>query len=443
MPDEVKNIQKEMNELKELIIEKTTKLQDEGKSTQAENAETKAKMDKISEDITSHFVKFDELKAKLETEEKARKDLEVALSKRQETPRGDEKAKIIGDAELKNVFRSVVFSNDKVAVGSELREKTMVEVAEAYVPHLPADEIKTHVKSMMVGSNQDGGYWCPVEMVAKIIERMYETSPMRSIANVITTLRERVVFPTDDDDMGFAWAGELDKRNKTKTPQIGEIEIPTHEGYAYVDLTLQVLEDSTQNIEQWLSRKAGRRFGRGENHAFINGNGIKKPEGILSYGEWSNAGEYEAGKFETKLTTGAGAISADDLIDIQAMLFDDFVPGASWIMARQIFAQICKLKTNGATGDYLINPKLLFEGYTPKILGSKVVMMQDMPKTLATNAKAVGYGDFKEGYTIVDRLGISMIKDVVTNPGFVHLYFRKRVGGKAINFDAIKMLKVR
>ena len=442
MPEEIKNIQNQMNEVKELIIQKTTELQNEGKTTKEQSAQTKAKIEKMTSDLDVTLGKFEELASKLKEEEKARKDLELAFAKRNERVADGEKAKIIGDAELKNVFRNVMLSSDKIPVNSEIREKTMMEVAEAYLPHLPKDELKAHVKSMMVGSNQDGGYWCPVEMMSKIIERMYETSPMRTIANVVSTLRERVVFPTDDDAMGFAWAGELDKRNKTATPKIGEIEIPTHEGYAYVDLTLQVLEDSTQNLESWLARKAGRRFGRGENHSFINGNGVKKPEGILSYSEWATPGAYEAGKLETRQTAGSGAISADDLIDLQAMLMDDFIPGASWVMARQIFAEICKLKATGS-GEYLINPRLLFEGYTPKILGSQVVFMQDMPKTLTTNAKAVGYGDFKEGYTIVDRLGISMIKDVVTNPGFVHLYFRKRVGGKVVNFDAIKLLKIK
>lgn len=444
MPDEIKNLESQMNELKELIVEKTTKLQDEGKASKTETAETKQKLDNITAEITKHLESFDEVKAKLDAESKAREQLEVLVAKRAERAQQDEtgKKKIVGDAEFKNVFRNILLSTEKVGVSQDVKEKILFEVAETYLPHIPAEELKVHVKSLSVGSNPDGGYWCPVETVARIIERIWETSPLRRVANVITTIREGVKFPTDDNDMGFAWAGELDKRNKTKTPQIGEIEIPTHEGYAYVDMSLQVLEDSTQPLEQWLARKAGNRFGRGENQAFITGNGVKKPEGILSYGEWSSPGVYESGKLETKQTAEAGAISADDLIDIQALLFEEFIPGASWLMSRQIFAEICKLKS-GTDGDYLINPRLLFEGFTPKVLGSPVNFMQDMPKTLATNAKALAYGDYKEGYTIVDRLGIMLIKDMVTNPGFVNHYFRKRIGGKVVNFQAIKLLKVR
>ena len=74
------------------------------------------------------------------------------------------------------------------------------------------------------------------------------------------------------------------------------------------------------------------------------------------------------------------------------------------------------------------------------IFGFDVVDGEDMPQ-IAANAFPVAFGDFEETYTIVDRLGISVIRDNITSPGFVKYNMRKRVGGGVVNFESMKLLK--
>jgi HK97 family phage major capsid protein len=45
------------------------------------------------------------------------------------------------------------------------------------------------------------------------------------------------------------------------------------------------------------------------------------------------------------------------------------------------------------------------------------------------------------GYTIVDRVGISTLRDPYPAKPFVQFYTRKRVGGDVTNFEAIKLLQ--
>jgi hypothetical protein len=52
-----------------------------------------------------------------------------------------------------------------------------------------------------------------------------------------------------------------------------------------------------------------------------------------------------------------------------------------------------------------------------------------------------GFGDFKEGYQIVDRIGIRTLRDPYTNKPFVIFYSTKRVGGGVLNFEAIKLIQ--
>ena len=78
---------------------------------------------------------------------------------------------------------------------------------------------------------------------------------------------------------------------------------------------------------------------------------------------------------------------------------------------------------------------------TLTLLEKPVILMDDMP-TIASNALSIAYGDFSEGYTIVDRVGLSVTVDPYTAPGFIKYYATKRVGGGVTNFEALKTLKM-
>lgn len=54
----------------------------------------------------------------------------------------------------------------------------------------------------------------------------------------------------------------------------------------------------------------------------------------------------------------------------------------------------------------------------------------------------VAFGDFKQGYTIVDKLGVRWHTDPYTVKGQVQFYAYRRTGGGLTNSDAIKLLKI-
>jgi HK97 family phage major capsid protein len=71
------------------------------------------------------------------------------------------------------------------------------------------------------------------------------------------------------------------------------------------------------------------------------------------------------------------------------------------------------------------------------ILGFNVVEAEDMP-VMAADSLSLAFGDFREAYQIVDRIGIRVLRDALTNKPYVGFYTTKRVGGDAINFEAVK-----
>lgn len=293
-------------------------------------------------------------------------------------------------------------------------------------------------KALSVNSGPDGGYTVMPVFMGILNARIFETSPMRSIASVETIGTDTLRVILDDDEAGAGWIGETGSRTETGTPQIRQKDIPVFEMYAAPKATQKLIEDSLVNMEQWLTNKITDRFARLENSAFVIGDGVNKPKGFATYPAWTTNGVYEAGKLETVKSGSNSTFTADGIIALQNSLIDEqYQANAKWVVRRGSFGEIMKLK-NG-NGEYIFNRAMDMNVGRPfNLLGQQVVFFADMP-AIALNSKPLAYGDFSRGYQIVDRIGISLLKDPYSTKPFVIFYATKRVGGDVINFQAIKL----
>lgn len=289
-------------------------------------------------------------------------------------------------------------------------------------------------KAMQTLVDEDGGFLVSPELASEVVTKVYDTSPMRQLADVQTISTDSLEFIEDLDEAGAGWVGETEARTETGTPQIQKISIPVHEIYASPKATQKQLDDAAWNVEQWLTGKVADKFSRMENTSFVSGDGVKRPKGFLSYTAGTTFGTVE------QMNSGsATVITGDNLIDLQALLKDHFGPNAKWVMNKQIEKAIRKLK-NAVSGDYIWQPGL--QAGTPnQILGKEVVHADDMASSIADGNLIVSYGDFKKGYQIVDRIGIRVIRDIYTAKPYVLFYTTKRVGGGVKDFEAIKIMK--
>jgi len=69
-----------------------------------------------------------------------------------------------------------------------------------------------------------------------------------------------------------------------------------------------------------------------------------------------------------------------------------------------------------------------------------VIEAEDMPD-IGANSLSIAFGDFARGYLIVDRAGVSVLRDPYSAKPYVLFYTTKRVGGGVQDFDAIKLMK--
>jgi len=305
---------------------------------------------------------------------------------------------------------------------------------EAFPLYLRRDAGAVESKTLLVGSDPDGGYWVPPAQSASLLTIAYESSPMRELATVETVGTDSIEYPIDDGEADAGWVGEQETRGVTGTPQIGVQRIPVHELYAQPKATQKLLEDASVDVEGWLMRKIGEKFGRVEATGFVSGDGIKKPRGFLTY----PAGTASRGQIQQVASGAATTVTADGLINVTMALKEFYSAGAVWLMRRATIGALLLLKDGN--GQYIWRPS--FEAGKPSVLlGYPVREAADMP-TVQAAALPIAFGNFKAGYTIVDRLGITVLRDPFTAKPFVLFYARKRVGGDVTSFEALKLMVI-
>lgn len=299
------------------------------------------------------------------------------------------------------------------------------------------------VKAMSVGSDADGGYLVPKDMSGRIVQRIFDTTPMQRYANVVSISTDSISGPIDRDEASCGWVAEKGSRTETNTPTIGQWNIPTHEIYAFPMTTQKILDDAANDPEAWLARKVADKISRTVNAAFVSGNGVGKPRGFTTYTTAATADSTRAWQVIEHVATGnngdwASSDKANTLFDVESALNPGYRPGARWMMPRAALLAIRKFKGT-TTGDYLWQPGLQ-DGRPALLLGYPVIESEDMP-AIATNSLSVAFANWSEAVTVVNRIGIRVLRDPFTNKPYVGFYTTARVGGDVTNFDAIKFIK--
>src|SRR5262245_3903493 len=210
--------------------------------------------------------------------------------------------------------------------------------------------------------------------------------------------------------------------------------------YAMPAATATLLEDSNVNIDEWLASEVEQAFADQEGIAFGTGDGVNKPKGFLAYANVANA-SWSWGNIGYIATGEAGAFPADDpsdvLIDLIYAVKAGYRRNGTFVMNRKTQAEVRKFKDEG--GNYLWQPPAAPDGRAT-LMGFPLTEAEEMPN-IAASAYAAAFGDFRRGYLVVDRAGVTVLRDPFSAKPYVLFYTTKRVGGGVQDFDAIKLLK--
>ncbi|MFY9622811.1 MAG: phage major capsid protein [Rhodoplanes sp.] len=296
------------------------------------------------------------------------------------------------------------------------------------------------IKALSAGSGPDGGYLVPPEVEHAIGRRLAAISPIRSLASVRVVSANVYKKPFMTSGPAVGWVGETDARPQTNSPVLDELNFPVMELYAMPAATPTLLDDAAVNIDEWIASEVELAFATQEGTAFVTGDGVNKPKGFLSYTtvandswQWSKLGYIATG------VAGNWPVSnpSDVLVDLIYSLKAGYRQNGVFVMNRKTQSAIRKFKDT--TGQYLWQPPAQAGGRA-SLLTFPVIESEDMPD-IGTDAFAIAFGDFIRGYLVVDRTGVSVLRDPYSAKPYVLFYTTKRVGGGVQDFDAIKLLK--
>ncbi|WP_353471999.1 phage major capsid protein [Salipiger sp. H15] len=292
-------------------------------------------------------------------------------------------------------------------------------------------------KALSTAVAADGGYLVdPVtsETVRSVLE---SGASIRAIATVVTVEASSFDVLVDQGDTGAGWADEGTDAGESDTPTIDRIQIKLHELSAMPKASQRLLDDVAFDLEAWLAGRIADRFARAEAAAFITGDGVDKPMGLLSHDaidneiwEWGNLGYVPTG-------AAAGLGDGDAIIDLVYALGAEYRAKGCFVMNSKTAGTLRKLKD--ADGRHLWSDGLA-AGQPARLMGYPVLIAEDMPD-IAADAYPIAFGDFAAGYTIAERPDLRVLRDPFSAKPHVLFYATKRVGGDVSDFAAIKLLR--
>lgn len=296
-------------------------------------------------------------------------------------------------------------------------------------------------KSMATNDDPNGGYLVPQQIDNEISKVLRELSPMRQIARVVQVESGDFSMLHSVGGTGYSWVGETENRPQTGTPRFNEIKPVIGEIYAMPPITQKLLDDAGFDIETWLLDELSEVFAAGEGTAFVSGNGINKPRGIITY-DIAPTADGTRGETDLQYVASgaagafAGSNPADKLVTLVHSLKPRYRKGASWLLNTNSLEQVRTLKDG--QGNYIWRAGVE-AGQPDALLGYPVFEDENMPD-IAANSLSIAFGNFQRGYTVVDR-NTTMLRDPFTAKPYVLFYTTKRVGGAVRDYRAIKLMK--
>lgn len=309
--------------------------------------------------------------------------------------------------------------------------------------------LRAKAADVQISVDAQGGFSLPIEVSQNIIELQHETSPIRQLVGGIQTATTDYSQLVSLGGSASGWVGETDNRPNTGSPELAKISAVFGEVYASPKAYQHVLEDSFFNVESWLAGEVAREFSEQENNAFLNGNGTNKPVGILHGLDTTGAyvagdatrdfGKYQVIKSGVAANLGATSDAVINLLrSVVLNTKTGYLGNARWMMSRATHNILVDLKTSD--GEYFLQRDITVAA-AGRIFGYEIVINEDMAEVGAGTMPII-FGDFNAGYQVVDRVGVSMLRDPYSAHGAISFYTRKRVGSMLLNTEALKVIAI-
>lgn len=275
----------------------------------------------------------------------------------------------------------------------------------------------------------DGGILAPTELDNQLIKKITEIDPIRSIARVRTISAKSMEMAIRATIPTATYEGEAETGADSASTYSSETVTPYRQTHT-TPITKDMLMDAAFDMESEIAGDAAEAFGFGEGAGFVLGTGFKQPAGFMA-----NAIILAATR--TGTTGTANVIPVVDVILLSGDLKTGYNP--VYVLNRRTLASLrSKVST---TGSFIWQPGL--NGPVANTLGGYPYVVANTVADEAANSYSLAFGDFRRGYTIVDRTGMSVVRDEFTQKkkAIVEFTMNRWNTGMVVLPEAIKVTK--
>ena len=262
-------------------------------------------------------------------------------------------------------------------------------------------------------SGVTGGYVVPPEFYQGLMQISAEDTFFRQRAFVMPMASATLMFPYLDittvqaagvspffGGVQMFWTEEAQTRTETE-PQFKQMELKAHELSGYAVSSNVLLQDAAFGLEKFLMTLFGKAVGWFEEYAFLQGNGVGKPIGVLNAGAAIKCGGASGGG--TRKT--ANQVQYADVATMLSRLLPMSQKRALWACNPYVLPQLLQLSDAGGRLVWVPNQAGAQDKVPGTLFGLPVVTTEKLP-TLGTAGDVILIDPAL--YVIGDRMQIEI-----------------------------------
>ena len=283
--------------------------------------------------------------------------------------------------------------------------------------------------ALSVGEDTEGGFTVPDEFEKKLVEALEENNIFRGMATVIRTSSGTRKIPIAEDTGEASWIDEGEEIPESDTT-FGQTMLSAYKLGTMIKISNELLNDSAFDLATYIARRFGVRMGNAEERAFITGDGVGKPLGLLAETGGAKVGVTAAQK---------DAVSFDEIFKLYYALKAPYRKKAQFLCNEALVLQLMTIKDNN--GNYIWKPGLEI-GKPDTLLNRPLKTSAFMPEIKGGN-KVMAFGDYSY-YWVADRQNRTFrrLNELYARTDQVGFLTTQRVDGKLILPESVQLLQM-
>ena len=277
-----------------------------------------------------------------------------------------------------------------------------------------------HTPNVFNESPKGVGYLLPQHLETKLVNAMNAISVLRPLCTEVTTAGESAL-PIVNGHGKATWVPEGHPIPLVKDA-FDRVNLDSHKLAAIIRVTSELLKDSAIDIEAYLAATFADRLAVSEEEAFIAGDGVDKPLGLIHQAKVGCT------------TEAAGSVSIADVLNLIFSVPEKHRRNGTLLMNDNTLLQMYK--------QAMEQGKQLLFGNGDTFFGRPIIRCAVMPDA-APGSTPILFGDFKQVYINNNgKRSIKRLDQLFIANDHIGFLMSERVGIKLAVPDAVKGLKV-